>query len=48
MLPFIQLLIIESLALDLESFAGHGKRSVINVEDVKVCPLRVGKLLTIK
>jgi len=29
-------LITESLALDLESFAGHGKRSIINIEDVKV------------
>lgn len=30
-------LILESLAHDLESFAGHAKRSIINVEDVKVC-----------
>jgi len=30
------LLIVESLATDLESFAGHAKRSIINVEDVKV------------
>lgn len=29
----------ESLAHDLESFAGHAKRSIINVEDVKVCSL---------
>lgn len=26
----------ESIATDLESFAGHAKRSIINVEDVKV------------
>lgn len=30
------LLMIEAVAVDLESFAGHAKRSVINVEDVKV------------
>ena len=29
-------LISESVALDLESFALHAKRSVVNVEDVKV------------
>lgn len=29
-------LMIESVATDLESFAGHAKRSIINVEDVKV------------
>jgi CENP-S protein len=34
--PIVVALIIESLALDLESFAVHGKRSIINVEDVKV------------
>ena len=34
----IEALILESLAVDLESFAGHAKRSVINVEDVKVNP----------
>jgi CENP-S protein len=28
---------VECLGGDLEAFAGHGKRSVINVEDVKVC-----------
>jgi hypothetical protein len=33
----ISMLTIESLAQDLESFAVHAKRSVINVEDVKVC-----------
>jgi histone H3/H4 len=30
---------LESLAIDLESFAGHAKRSIINVEDVKVFSL---------
>jgi len=30
------ILTIETLAVDLESFAGHAKRSVINVDDVKV------------
>ena len=29
-------LTIESVAIDLESFASHAKRSIINVEDVKV------------
>lgn len=28
-------LIVETLAVDLESFAGHANRSVINVDDVK-------------
>jgi histone H3/H4 len=34
--PSVSALIIETLAVDLESFAGHAKRSIINVEDVKV------------
>ena len=29
-------LTIESVAIDLESFASHAKRSIINVEDIKV------------
>jgi hypothetical protein len=36
---------IESLATDLESFASHAKRSIINVEDVKVLYLFI--LLTL-
>ena len=36
-------LMIESVATDLESFASHAKRSIINVEDVKVfCNLCCG------
>ena len=37
-------LTLESLALDLESFASHAKRSIINVEDVKVRHFKMRKL----
>eukprot|EP00118_Oscarella_pearsei_P006062 m.27692 g.27692 ORF g.27692 m.27692 type:complete len:124 (+) comp30278_c0_seq1:81-452(+) len=34
----------ETLALDLESFAKHAKRTVVKMDDVKICARRNGSL----
>ncbi|KAI7901818.1 kinetochore component CENP-S-domain-containing protein [Cokeromyces recurvatus] len=31
---------MQTMAIDLEAFAGHSKRSVISMEDVKLCARR--------
>ncbi|KAL7318678.1 hypothetical protein PS15m_001892 [Mucor circinelloides] len=31
---------MQTMATDLEAFAGHGKRAVISMEDVKLCSRR--------